>query len=121
MRKICSGVILNFSRVLRPRKINREKVLLIRGRRPRICKVFENRDVNRRKAMKNGIIFFIFPHEKIGNVCKTFSRLTFLGLSTLEKFKIILEQIFLTVAQNNYGNKIPNLVRSVFNNIDASN
>ena len=26
---------------------------------------------------------------------------------TLEKFKITLEQIFLTVGQNNYGNKIP--------------
>jgi len=25
----------------------------------------------------------------------------------LEKFKITLEQIFLTVGQNNYGNKIP--------------
>ena len=36
-----------------------------------------------------------------------FLRLTFLGLSTLEKFKITLEQIFLTVGQNNYGNKIP--------------
>ena len=72
MRKICSSVILNFSRVLRPRKINREKVLLIRGRRPRICKVFENRDVNRRKAMKNGIIFcegksFLKPEMRLKN------------------------------------------------------
>ena len=40
-------------------------------------------------------------------LCKTFSRLTFLGLITLEKFKITLEQIFLTVGQINYGNKIP--------------
>ena len=32
---------------------------------------------------------------------------TFLGLSTLEKFKITLEQNCLTVGQNNYGNKIP--------------
>ena len=31
----------------------------------------------------------------------------FLRLSTLEKFKITLEQIFLTVGQNNYGNKTP--------------
>ena len=31
----------------------------------------------------------------------------FLGLSTMEKFKITLEQFFLTVGQNNYGNKIP--------------
>mgnify|MGYP002050857676 CR=1 FL=1 len=38
---------------------------------------------------------------------KTFSWLIFLGLSFLEKFKITLEQIFLTVGQNNYGNKIP--------------
>ena len=36
-----------------------------------------------------------------------FSPLTFFGLSTLEKFKITLEQIFLTVGQNNYSNKIP--------------
>ena len=36
-----------------------------------------------------------------------FPGLPFLGLSTLEKFKIILEQIFLTLGQNNYGNKIP--------------
>ena len=42
-------------------------------------------------------------------ICKKFSRLTFLGLITLEKFKITLEQIFLTVGQNNYGNKIPDL------------
>ena len=41
VRKVCSSVILNFSRVLRPRKVNREKVLQIRGRRPRICNVFE--------------------------------------------------------------------------------
>ena len=37
----------------------------------------------------------------------TNSRLTFLDLITLEKFKTSLEQIFLTVGQNNYGNKIP--------------
>ena len=54
MRKICSSVILNFSRVLRPRKINREKV------------------VNRRKAMKNGIIFcegksFLKPEMRLKN------------------------------------------------------
>ena len=30
-----------------------------------------------------------------------------LGLKEMEKFKITLEQIFLTVGQNNYGNKIP--------------
>ena len=36
-----------------------------------------------------------------------FSRLTFLGLIAQEKLKITLEQIFLTVEQNNYGNKIP--------------
>ena len=40
-------------------------------------------------------------------ICKTFSWLTFLDLITLEKFKITLEQIFLTVGQNNYCNKIP--------------
>ena len=40
-------------------------------------------------------------------ICNFFSPLTFFGLSTLEKFKITLEQIFLTVGQNNYGNKIP--------------
>ena len=40
----------------------------------------------------------------------TNSRFTFLGLITLEKFKITLEQIFLTVVQNNYGNKIPFLI-----------
>ena len=35
------------------------------------------------------------------------SRLTFLGLSTLEKFKITLEQIIQTVkGQDNYGNRI---------------
>ena len=33
----------------------------------------------------------------------------FLGLSTLEKLKIALEQIFLTVDQDNYGNKIHNI------------
>ena len=32
LRKICSSVILNFSRVLRPRKVSQEKVLQIRGR-----------------------------------------------------------------------------------------
>jgi hypothetical protein len=32
----------------------------------------------------------------------------FSGLSTMEKFEITLEQIFFTVGQNNYGNKIPN-------------
>ena len=31
---------------------------------------------------------------------------------TLEKFKITLEQIFLTVGQNNYGNKIPDLTKN---------
>ena len=36
-----------------------------------------------------------------------FLRITFVGLGTLEKFKITPEQIFLTVGQNNYGNKIP--------------
>ena len=41
MRKNCSSVILNFSRLLRPRKVSREKVLQIRGRRPWICNVFE--------------------------------------------------------------------------------
>ena len=41
MRKNCSSVILNFFRVLRPRKVSREKVLQIRGRRLRICNVFE--------------------------------------------------------------------------------
>jgi len=35
------SVILNFSRVMRSRKVSREKVLQIRGRRPRICNVFE--------------------------------------------------------------------------------
>ena len=42
-------------------------------------------------------------------ISKNFSRLTFLGLSTLEKFKIKLEKIVLTLVQNNYGNKIPYL------------
>ena len=38
---------------------------------------------------------------------KTFSWLTFLGLITLEKFKITLEQIIQTVkGHNNYGNRI---------------
>ena len=41
VRKICSSVILNFSRVMRPRKVSREKVLQICGRRPRIFNVFE--------------------------------------------------------------------------------
>ena len=41
VRKICSSVILNFSRVMRPRKVSREIFLQIRGRRPRICNVFE--------------------------------------------------------------------------------
>ena len=36
-----------------------------------------------------------------------FLRFTFLGLSTLENFKITLEQIIQTVkGQNNYGNRI---------------
>ena len=38
---------------------------------------------------------------------ETFSRFIFLDLSTLEKFKITLEQIFLAVVRNNHGNKIP--------------
>jgi hypothetical protein len=41
VRTISSSVILNFSRVLRPRKVSREKVLQIRGRRPIICNVLE--------------------------------------------------------------------------------
>jgi hypothetical protein len=36
------------------------------------------------------------------------------GLSTLEKSKITLEQIFLTVGQKNYGNKILFLTLTVF-------
>ena len=40
-------------------------------------------------------------------IYKTFSQLTFLGLNTLGKLEITLEQNFLTVGQNNYGNKIP--------------
>ena len=39
--KICSSVILNFSRLLRPRKVSREKVLQIGGRRQRISNVFD--------------------------------------------------------------------------------
>ena len=36
-----------------------------------------------------------------------FLRLTFLGISTLEKFKFTLEQIIQTVkGQDNYGNRI---------------
>ena len=41
-----------------------------------------------------------------------FLRFTFLGLSTLEKIKITLEQIFLTVGQNNYGNKMPKYIKA---------
>ena len=41
VRKFCSSVILNFSRVMRSRKVSRGKVLQIQGRRPRICNVFE--------------------------------------------------------------------------------
>ena len=44
-----------------------------------------------------------------------FLRFTFLGLSTLEKFKIALEQIIQTVkGQDNYGNRIFFLTFPVF-------
>ena len=62
------------------------------------------------------ILFILIRLKNITNsrpnwprICKNFSRLTFLGLSTLEKFKIKLEKIVLTLVQNNYGNKIPYL------------
>ena len=49
-----------------------------------------------------------FKFEAEGQEFVMFLRFTFLGLSTLEKFKITLEQIIQTVkGQNNYGNNIP--------------
>ena len=50
--------------------------------------------------------FEVLHLEKLEKIL-IFSRLTFLGLSTLEKLKITLEHFFFTVGQNNYGNKIP--------------
>jgi hypothetical protein len=49
-----------------------------------------------------------FAERKQGQgISKIFSSFdTFLDLITLEKFKITLEQIFLTVGQDNYGNRI---------------
>ena len=38
---------------------------------------------------------------------KLYSQLTFLGLITMAKCEITLEQLFLTLGENNYGNKIP--------------
>ena len=71
---ICSSVILNFSRVLRPRKVNLKNITNSRPKAKNLQKIFSTH--------------FSWPHYP-------------------GKFKITLEQIFLTVGQNNFGNKIP--------------
>ena len=69
-----------------------------------------------RKKIKQHHLFFLFSLVSLDSktlqilglfleFAKPF--LDSLGLSTLEKFKIALEKIVLTIGQNNYSNTIP--------------
>ena len=65
------------------------------------------------------IIFPIFPHEKTGVKKKSVTIIVKVNLKNITNSwpqyprKITLEQIFLTVGQNNYDNKIPFLLKYI--------